>query len=84
MHITTSMSQLDIRNYYFETILFNIIQYVLFYVKQLNIFCFVGSYAGAIIGFPMAGFITHYIGWQYVYYVCGEYEYALCVNTSEC
>ncbi|XP_071119923.1 vesicular glutamate transporter 3-like isoform X2 [Mytilus edulis] len=30
-----------------------------------------GSYAGAIIGFPMAGFITHYIGWQYVYYVCG-------------
>ncbi|XP_064601310.1 vesicular glutamate transporter 2.2-like [Liolophura sinensis] len=28
-----------------------------------------GAYAGAVIGFPVAGFITHYIGWQYVYHV---------------
>ncbi|KAK3103573.1 hypothetical protein FSP39_020244 [Pinctada imbricata] len=30
-----------------------------------------GSYMGAIIGFPLAGFITHYISWQYVFYASG-------------
>ncbi|XP_071099907.1 vesicular glutamate transporter 2.2-like [Haliotis cracherodii] len=30
-----------------------------------------GAYAGAVIGFPLAGFITHFIGWQYIYYVNG-------------
>ncbi|XP_067655169.1 vesicular glutamate transporter 2-like [Haliotis asinina] len=30
-----------------------------------------GAYAGAVIGFPLAGFITHYIGWQYIYYING-------------
>lgn len=28
-----------------------------------------GTYAGAIVGFPMSGLITHYISWEYVYYV---------------
>lgn len=27
------------------------------------------AYAGAILGFPMAGTITHYLGWQYIFYV---------------
>lgn len=30
-----------------------------------------GSYAAPIIGFPAAGFITHYVGWEYVFYVSG-------------
>ncbi|XP_055998700.1 vesicular glutamate transporter 2-like isoform X2 [Ostrea edulis] len=28
-----------------------------------------GTYAGAIVGFPISGMITHYISWEYVYYV---------------
>ncbi|KAL3842885.1 hypothetical protein ACJMK2_020860, partial [Sinanodonta woodiana] len=28
-----------------------------------------GAYSGAILGFPMAGIITHYVGWQYVYFI---------------
>jgi MFS family permease len=28
----------------------------------------------AFLGFPLAGFLTHYFGWQYVYYVCGKLE----------
>lgn len=27
------------------------------------------GYAGAILGFPLAGLITHYLGWQYIFYV---------------
>ncbi|OWF54202.1 Vesicular glutamate transporter 2 [Mizuhopecten yessoensis] len=30
-----------------------------------------GSYAAPILGFPVAGFLTHYIGWEYVFYVSG-------------
>ncbi|XP_064635986.1 vesicular glutamate transporter 2-like isoform X2 [Lineus longissimus] len=30
-----------------------------------------GVYAGAIFGFPISGFITHYTGWQYVFYIFG-------------
>ncbi|KAK6191616.1 hypothetical protein SNE40_003260 [Patella caerulea] len=30
-----------------------------------------GAYAGAVVGFPVAGMITHYIGWQYVFYLNG-------------
>ncbi|XP_061178058.1 vesicular glutamate transporter 2-like [Saccostrea echinata] len=28
-----------------------------------------GTYTGAIVGFPISGIITHYISWEYVYYV---------------
>ncbi|XP_078333766.1 vesicular glutamate transporter 2-like [Crassostrea virginica] len=28
-----------------------------------------GTYAGAIVGFPISGLITHYVSWEYVYYV---------------
>ncbi|XP_033751828.1 vesicular glutamate transporter 2-like [Pecten maximus] len=30
-----------------------------------------GSYAAPVLGFPVAGFVTHYIGWEYVFYVSG-------------
>jgi MFS family permease len=34
---------------------------------------FVGAYAGAIVGFPLAGIITHYLGWQYIFYTSGKW-----------
>lgn len=36
-----------------------------------------GTYAGAIVGFPMSGLITHYISWEYVYYVSSKTLYPL-------
>ncbi|KAL4225055.1 hypothetical protein ACF0H5_015749 [Mactra antiquata] len=30
------------------------------------------AYAGAILGFPMAGVITHYLRWQYIFYISGS------------
>ncbi|CAD5111620.1 DgyrCDS916 [Dimorphilus gyrociliatus] len=30
-----------------------------------------GVYSGAVIGLPISGFITHYLGWNYVYYFHG-------------
>ncbi|ESO91772.1 hypothetical protein LOTGIDRAFT_233350 [Lottia gigantea] len=30
-----------------------------------------GAYAGAVVGFPLAGVITYYVGWQYVFYLNG-------------
>ncbi|XP_013399797.1 vesicular glutamate transporter 1 isoform X1 [Lingula anatina] len=32
---------------------------------------FTGMYSGAIFGFPISGAITHFIGWQYVFYLHG-------------
>ncbi|XP_052801015.1 vesicular glutamate transporter 1-like [Mya arenaria] len=29
------------------------------------------AYAGAIVGFPLAGYLSHYFKWQYTFYVCG-------------
>lgn len=29
------------------------------------------AYVGAILGFPMAGVITHYLRWQYIFYISG-------------
>jgi MFS family permease len=34
-----------------------------------------GGYAGAILGFPLAGLITHYLGWQYIFYVSGNAQF---------
>ena len=31
-----------------------------------------GTYAGAIVGFPISGLITHYVSWEYVYYVSSK------------
>lgn len=33
---------------------------------------FTGSYAGPIIGFPLCGFIAHYVGWEYIFYISGS------------
>ncbi|XP_041366038.1 vesicular glutamate transporter 2-like isoform X3 [Gigantopelta aegis] len=30
-----------------------------------------GAYFGAVLGFPAAGLITHFIGWQYIFYLNG-------------
>lgn len=30
------------------------------------------AYAGAIIGFPAAGLITNFLGWQYIFYIFGS------------
>lgn len=34
-------------------------------------FCFVGSYAGAVIAMPLAGILVQYTGWSSVFYVYG-------------
>ena len=33
-----------------------------------------GSYAGAVVGMPLSGILTDYIGWQSCFYFYGEYN----------
>ena len=37
------------------------------------IHCFLpGSYAGAVVGMPLSGILTEYMGWQCCFYVYGK------------
>jgi hypothetical protein len=31
-----------------------------------------GTYGGAIIGFPLSGFVAYYLGQDYAYYIFGK------------
>ena len=34
--------------------------------------CHTGSYAGAVLGLPLSGIFTDYIGWQACFYFYGK------------
>ena len=38
---------------------------------KVNKICFSGSYAGAVVGMPMSGFLTQAIGWEACFYFYG-------------
>lgn len=38
---------------------------------RLGSLVFTGAYLGPVIGFPLAGFVTDYLGWEYSYYFNG-------------
>ncbi|XP_067937655.1 vesicular glutamate transporter 1-like [Watersipora subatra] len=40
-------------------------------INRIAAFVATGSYAGPILGFPISGAITNYIGWQYSFYASG-------------
>ena len=46
-------------------------------------FFLVGSYAGAVLGMPLAGLLTEYAGWNSVFYCFGEFVY-VCEGVEVC
>src|SRR5687768_15822106 len=36
-------------------------------------FYFLGSYAGAVVGMPLSGWLTEYLGWQACFYFYGVF-----------
>ena len=34
-------------------------------------FCFIGCQAGTFVTYPLAGYITDELGWEYVFYIMG-------------
>lgn len=42
-----------------------------------------GAYMGPVVGFPLAGVITDYLGWPYIYYFFGEYAYVINMFKSD-
>jgi ACS family sodium-dependent inorganic phosphate cotransporter-like MFS transporter 6/7/8 len=37
--------------------------------------CFLGSYAGAVLGIPLSGILTEYLNWQVAFYFYGKIYY---------
>ncbi|KAG8536164.1 hypothetical protein GDO81_026996 [Engystomops pustulosus] len=44
---------------------------------------FCGSYAGAVVGMPLAGILVQYTGWSSVFYVYGKSLNIICAEETE-